>query len=315
MDELLSRLNQIFSGLVGSRLAFVPLAQLDVEAWGADELAAIAGNAAGAPPYVKDQGGRSIGFPVRDAQNGLAGLAIVSEWRPADSRRVFDLADLAATLIARRLTDQGERVEILRRTEEHCELQLKPRNVIPMRRRPSEADHLQPIQPPPVINATSLLIQVKEGFPARRFASEIHSRSGRWAFLTSDDMPDDAFESRETLKQLGGITLFIENLAELPLERQARLAEYLRAVPTDETPLILAAIKEDPDLLVGRGSLDPGLRAALAYARMPWNPQDGDAATIRKSMHLLVDGRAPEAETRFVPFHRDFLDDESPTMH
>lgn len=316
MDELLVRLNQIFSSLVGSRLAFVPITQIDVETWGVDELAAMAGSTAGAPAYVKDQEGRSIGFPVRDAQNALAGLAVVSNWRPADSRRVFDLAELAASLIARRLTGQTDRVETLRHAEEHFQLQTNPKNVIPLRRtRLPQTEHLWPVPPPPKFNATSLLIQVKRGFPVHQFASEVHSRTERWAFLSVSDLPEDAFESRETLKQLGAITLFIENLAMLPLEHQAKLAEYLRTVPTEDTPMILAAIQDDPDELEARNKLDPALRSALAYARMPWNPQDTDAATIRKSLRLMIDGRAPEAETHFVPFHQSLLEDEQPTVH
>ncbi|MCM2280241.1 MAG: hypothetical protein NDI61_00185 [Bdellovibrionaceae bacterium] len=316
MDALLVRLNQIFSSLVGSRLTYVPLAQIDVETWGADELAAIAGRASGAPPYLTDQQGRSIGFPVRDPQNALAGLAIVSEWRLADSRRVFDLADFAAALIERRLSGTNDQGEVLRRTEEHLQMQTMPKNVIPLRRnRLPQSEHLWPVPPPPKINAPSLMIQVKPGFPVQQFASEVHSRTERWAFVAWTDLPHDSLDSRETWKQLGAITLFIEDLTQLSLERQAQLAAFVRSLPSEETPLILAAIHEDPDVLEERGDLDAGLRAALTYARMPWNPQDNDSLTIRKSMRLLIDGRAPEQETRFVPFHKSLIDDDQPTMH
>lgn len=321
MDELLARLNQIFSSLVGSRLTFVPLAQLDIELWGVDELAAIAGNATGAPAYVKDQEQRRIGFPVRDRQNGLAGLAIVSDWRLADSKRVFELADFASSLIAHRLSGHDETAERLKRAEEHfalqsAEIRTTAKNVIPLRRtRLPQAEHLWPVPPPPKINAPSLMIQVKPGFPILRFVTEVHDRTERWAFVSLTDLPSDTWESRETFKSLGAITIFVENLKALDLERQKLIASYLRSVPKDDAPLLLVAIEEEPDRLEERGLLDPELRATLVYARMPWNPQDNDTTTVRKSMRLLVDGRPPTADTRFVPFRREMIDDEKPTVH
>jgi hypothetical protein len=87
-------------------------------------------------------------------------------------------------------------------------------------------------------------------------------------------------------------------------------------MPTDESPLIVAGADEEPELLEERGLLHETLRCLLAHARIPWNPQDNDNATVKKTIRLLIEGGAQApAETRFVPFHALYLDEETPTVH
>lgn len=320
MSELVARLDGIFKGLFGVQLEYIAADQIQSADWDLAGLSAYLRNEIATPPFIRDITAKRIGLPIR-CHGNFAGLAILVGGDTIDIQRVLELADLATAMLERELeTNSNSTVESLRQTEEHMELQRGHENVIPLRPARKqvttirddfeilqESDEVYPLR--------SMLISSSSGFPFQRVAFAIHAQAARWAFVSINDLPADAFDSIEAFQKLGAITVFIEDLACISPERQQKLVEFLHQEPSVESPLVIAAVTEEPDQLVAAGLLADGLRAKLVLLRLPWNPQDTDSATVRKTLRIVNEGRTLHAETRFVPFHADFLDPDQPTVH
>lgn len=71
-------------------------------------------------------------------------------------------------------------------------------------------------------------------------ALEIHSRSGRLAFLPATDLSPSAFESAETFKNLGPLTIFVQEVSKLTFEQQNALVAYYALARDKDCPQIIA---------------------------------------------------------------------------
>ncbi len=324
MNDLVARLDGIFLGLLGCRLQFVPAGEIAEQDWHDTDLArvkhgssAFAGATSGsAEQFIQDKTSNRIAFPIR--QFGVfAGLAVVNDWKTAEQARLIQLAEFMMALMGHELERDGDRQQTLRQTEVQLELQREDSNVI--RLRPFARNQVVRLDTafytPAPAQVPSLLIQHSAGFPLQRVAFETHSRTARWAFVSSRDLPADIFDSVETFKSIGAVTLFIEDLTSLSPERQQNLRNYLTTFEANEIPLVIAGISENPEHLVAAGVLDDGLCRRLVYCHLPWNPQDRISITVRKCVHLLVDGKKWPPTNHFVPFHSSYHDTDKPPVH
>lgn len=88
---------------------------------------------------------------------------------------------------------------------------------------------------------TSLLhLQGHDNSLIKKIALQIHDFSARWAFIPFEDVCKELHTAMD-ICNLGGMTLFVENVENLPAEHQALLAEYLKSPRSLSEPLILTS--------------------------------------------------------------------------
>jgi hypothetical protein len=92
------------------------------------------------------------------------------------------------------------------------------------------------------VSSTTALIHLhgKLGPMVKKVAMQIHEFSNRWAFVPFEDVMKD-LKTADDISNLGGMTLFVENVESLPGEMQNLLSEYLGSPRSLEEPLLLTA--------------------------------------------------------------------------
>lgn len=86
---------------------------------------------------------------------------------------------------------------------------------------------------------TSLLhLQGRDSSLIKKVALQIHDFSARWAFIPFEDVCKELHTALD-ICNLGGMTLFVENVENLSAEHQALLADYLKSPRSLSEPLIL----------------------------------------------------------------------------
>jgi hypothetical protein len=268
--------------------------------------------------FVRDVNGKRMGFAVHN-EGAFAGLAVVSGINGTvnvESERLIDLAGFAVAMLEEQVSgDKKQKPAILQRAEENLILQDNKKNVVPLR--PARLmDDPWTVLPTPKATVVSTLVIAKPGFPFQRLGIDVHVRSGRVAFLPIKDLPAESLSSVISIRELGSITIFVEEISNLSVEQQAQLAEFLRLQPDEDQPVVLACTTSTLEDLLIDGKLDKNLAQQLMQVRIPWNPQDTDAVTVKKAVRIVIDGADSVApETRYVPFHAKFLDEDQPTFH
>ncbi|MCB0406742.1 MAG: hypothetical protein KDD34_00985 [Bdellovibrionales bacterium] len=110
--------------------------------------------------------------------------------------------------------------------------------------------------------------------PKKRFAEahDIHEDSQRYAFLPLKDLSSDTFNSIESFCELGSITVYVPNIAELQAPLQKFFADYLSIVSlTDLSPCIIFGATKD--LCELQTQIEPQLFSHFTSPRLdPLNP-------------------------------------------
>lgn len=294
MTEMMNKINRILTGLTGCQLEFKSIEELNQLEWNTQSLQA--GNGDG-PLYIEGETNGSFGFPVR-AAGQLAGLAIVRDLTDARPAKLKELADLLAAVLSNSL-ERETRLDSARRVEERLQLAGENTNVVPMRPLRAAQDELDweplPEAPVPVdaaISALPLLLEVPEGFPLQRLALDIHQMSARWAFLSLNDLAPNILESREELKALAGITLFIPDVAKLSEQQQRQLTEYLATKPGPEMPQVIAGVSTPTETLRRELRILPRLIDSFCVIRLNWferREQQVSSDLIDASLQLVLE--------------------------
>jgi hypothetical protein len=119
----------------------------------------------------------------------------------------------------------------------------------------------------------------------KKVALQIHEFSGRWAFVPFEDIQKDVHSATD-LSNLGGMTIFVENVESLSPEKQDILAEYLSLPRTLEEPLILTsstmALEELEKHISSPGLMQDMLSTHLEVERAPLN-----SATLREVIEMI----------------------------
>ena len=323
--EVIAKLNRILDGLMGVKLGlqFQPAEELSADQWKSGDLKLLQERVENGPQYIEDGSGSSFGFPV-NLQGSFAGLAVVKGWTGARPRQLVLLAELITSLLERGLA-QEEKKDRLRVIEERLMLMSHtPSNVIPLKParfgkvlQVTETELPEPLELSP-LTSLPLLIETKKEFPLHRIAVEIHQMSNRWALVNLSDLPSDVLDSREGLKELGAVSLFIKDLEALSTHQQLKLAEYLATKPAGDMPHVIA----------GLTSLEPGqerkilphLMEQFCHSQLQWTDKSPEQITlgfINASLeHLYERSRASVRHgDHYVPFHIQTLDPNHPIVH
>jgi len=343
-NQLITKLNSIFEGILGCEFEFKPIDQLDADdIWAKADLTTLKLSNSERPRYFESIRGGHFGFPI-DVNGSCAGLAIVKNYSSGDSQRLLMLADLFSFVLESSLQGQEER-EKLRIWEDRLRLlsieSNEKSNVIPLRKLrlasvpvSSEDSTVEAFRSDLGLGAgplmtKPLLIEASESFPFQRLIVELHQLTSRWALLSTNDLPKDIFHSKEKLRELGAITLFIPNLSDLSMESQLKLAEYLSLPNDPESPQVIAAIHESPENLELTQKVLPHLMHLFYNANLHWTEEnESPVATIeakaeetkeviQTSLRYMDDEirRLHRVRDNLIPFHHQYFDPDHTTLH
>jgi DNA-binding NtrC family response regulator len=118
---------------------------------------------------------------------------------------------------------------------------------------------------------TQILIEGKNGIPFKEIAFDIHQRSGRSSFISWTDLDASKITEPEHIAELGPLTIFVPNLADLSQTHQAILDQYLLNLMDEFTPRVMAAVNTPLNILVESGALRSslGFYFSKIYLRIP----------------------------------------------
>jgi hypothetical protein len=331
VQELIRQLDRIFNGLIGCRIEFRFRDELQSEEWDLSEIETAIKETISLPSYIISKKDRSFGFPVA-VYGRLAGLVVASEWTDVTSIKAFELAELL-TLVFSNSLEQSDRLQLLSRMHSQLELLETPKNVISINRQESQRQDLymkaltllQTPQEQRKVMHRPLLIQVVSGGTVDRVAFDIHSLTGRWAFLRSSDISADSFTDLQKLRELGAATVFINDLSKLDLEAQEKLADVLSgliASPSEDAPHVMASISVDPQELLKDGKMSERLFDQFLTSQIHWGKGE-TIDTINETLEQillrceLVVNTEPESRptAKFIPFISKYSDGDKPTLH
>ncbi len=331
MNDVFAKVNRIFTGLTNCHLEFVPEASILGTQWNTQDLEPLRDQRADRPRYIQGDANGRFGFPV-NLHGSFAGLVVVSDWQGANPAQLLQLAELL-TLILESSLERSERAGNLRTLHERLQLVDRQNNVVPLRparlREEFDVEKVYDLPEKPVsldtaLSKLSLLIEIPDGFPLHRIAHEIHEMSARWAFVALENLAPDILESVESLKALGGVTLYIADLASLSASQQIHLAQYLAIQPTDEMPQIVAGLRIPVERARAEGRVLTRLLDSFCVSRLDWTERTGKQVTsdlIDASLRFILERAREAALSRFgisvtpAPMNIYQFQPRPPTLH
>jgi hypothetical protein len=329
MTELMGKLNRLFDNILGCSVEFFPAENfnemLGADSWNADDIATLRGPVAGLPKYIESDESNAFGFPV-NIQGKFAGLAVVRGFQNAKHSRLMLLAELMTMMLESGFRSE-DRKDRLRMIEERIALLDENSNVIPLRParygRVMEVNEMQveaeAVKTP--VTTTPLLLESSASFPLQRIAIEIHQMSDRWAMVGANDLPAEVFASRESLKELGNVTIFIRDLTTLTINQQLKLAEYLGSQPGLDMPHVIAGINTNALELEAAGLLLPHLTRAFTSVKLQWTDKPAEQITrdlINATIQHIMSSAKQNTHAvgdHFIPFHIQYFQNDENHAH
>lgn len=331
LTETVSKINRILEGLMGCTLEFRPADALTTDEWNLSQLELI--DEDDGRGFLESESSGDFGFPI-NVNGAFAGLAVVNGSQGLRHGKLLILAELLSVILEKSLVGQ-EREESARIVEERLQvLQLADEddsNVVPMRTSRLErvrqmiadleaSEARESVEETKSSSTTSvpLLITTASNFPLQYLAIEIHQTSGRWAMLSLADLPADVLDSREGLKELGGVTIFIRDLRQLSGHQQEKLAEYLAMNPSTDMPQVIAGLNADTE----QTALNARLASQFCRVDLAGSSAVGesvrDAVTAGLQLVLKRSGEAQSAAAFAMQpaiTHASYFDPDQATVH
>lgn len=120
----------------------------------------------------------------------------------------------------------------------------------------------------------------------RRIALLLHEMTGRWAFVSLDDI-SSTLNSLDDLLKLGSITIFIDRLEALEPRIQGLLQEFLDASRSSQDPLIVTASSLSPRTLESLPNLSPSLLDELLINTLETDRIPVQERSLREILDLM----------------------------
>lgn len=115
---------------------------------------------------------------------------------------------------------------------------------------------------------TQILLEGKPGIPFKEIAFDVHQKSGRSSFISWDDLDTAQFANPQDIAELGPITVFIPNLAELSKAEQAVLDQYMLELMGEDAPRLIASVQSPLNQLVESGTVSSTLAFYFSKAHL-----------------------------------------------
>ncbi len=195
-------------------------------------------------------------FPVF-VSGDLAGAARIPNRDEITHRTLSYLHSVIRMVIESRLTN-SDHVELLQELEQNLREQtenkgaaagiqsavsaptpIRPDNVVRFR---DYQDNPFPLPKRPTTRPLnfSFLIESRSSEDIFKMALEIHSRSGRFAFLPFRDLSPAALDSADSFKSLGPLTVFVADITTLTFDQQRALVTFYTSARDKDGPQIVA---------------------------------------------------------------------------
>jgi hypothetical protein len=143
----------------------------------------------------------------------------------------------------------------------------------------------------PEFSTPALLLQAQNPMMITRIATHIHEIGERWAMLNFSDVRSEV-HSIEDLKQLGAMTLVVEDILTLTHPEQKLLAEYAKVGSSQAEPLILFGVTSKLEDLISEGLVVEDFNAILIDSRIELERLPTDFAMMREAIELILDRKA-----------------------
>ncbi len=241
------------------------------------------------PTVIRGQVPGLFAYPLRVRRSGdkgstfsIVGVATIEGLAASDDQRLDQLGEFLLMAVEARL-DAFERLLDI----EHREMQILKTAEIRESAKvvqlfPNDLKRPETISAPPLLepfrlrnygdelslSKPLLLVGSPQStaaqFPFGRVAIELFNRTSLWFFVNITDLSDDAFVSAQSFRDLGRMCIYVSDLAQLPIEKQIRLAEVFGAAEQDpDAPRMIIAIHQNPAHLVRDGLVLPHLLGLL----------------------------------------------------
>ncbi|MEQ1878759.1 MAG: hypothetical protein ABL958_19110, partial [Bdellovibrionia bacterium] len=216
--------------------------------------------------------GDDLVVPVRMGER-LAGAAVISGGMTLPETDMDAVVDTVG-LILDEYVEVSDRVDRIRQLENHLQNVTESPNVVylhQVRTRNKELGEQIAVGRQQGPHLTQILLEGRAGIPFKEIAFDIHQKSGRSSFISWDDLDASQIARASDIAELGPITIFFPNLANLSPAQQAVLDDYVLNVMDDFTPRIMAAIQAPLSELVERGSIKStlGFYFSKIHLRIP----------------------------------------------
>lgn len=141
----------------------------------------------------------------------------------------------------------------------------------------------------PNFSTALILLESKNPHTISRIAIHIHEISGRWAFLKYAEIKD-SFQSLQEIREMGALTLFIEDLLLLSPHEQEIIAKV--NLTAQNEPLILIGCSSDFDELMQKKMINERLARILNASRIELNRMPQDFSQMRMAVDITLDRQA-----------------------
>jgi DNA-binding NtrC family response regulator len=216
--------------------------------------------------------GDDLIVPVRMGER-LAGAAVISSGRTLPEADMDGVVE-TVSLILDEYVEVSDRVERIRQLEQHLLNKHESPNVVylhEVRTKNKVMEEQITVGRHQGRYLTQILLEGKSGIPFKEIAFDIHQKSGRSSFISWNDLDARQITKSSDIAELGPITIFIGNLAELASEQQTVLDDYVLNVMDDFTPRIMASIQSPLSELVEKGAIKStlGFYFSKVHLRIP----------------------------------------------
>jgi hypothetical protein len=143
----------------------------------------------------------------------------------------------------------------------------------------------------PEFSSSLLLLESKNPHTVARVAVHIHETGERWAMLRYADIKA-SLHSADDLRELGPMTLLIEDILFLSPEEQEVIAECATTLNPKTEPLILIGCTSPFQDLKRQGMVVPKLAEAIQDSRLELDRLPKDFSQLREVLELVLDRTA-----------------------
>lgn len=161
-------------------------------------------------------------------------------------------------------------------------------NVIPINQF-SFIEEVESEQAPIKILETGLVfLESLSPFTINKIAFEIHDMSQRWAYLPFKQIQNN-IKNAADIKELGLITLYIEDVLQLTLADQKVISDFSKSVNLSQEPLVIIGSTTKIESLESHQMVGRDLLPLLAANRIEIDRLPKDWGLLRQSLELFLE--------------------------
>lgn len=138
-------------------------------------------------------------------------------------------------------------------------------------------------------NSTSIMcLQAQNPNLIPRMANEVHEISGRWAFLRFKDIQGQV-QSADDLKQLGSLTLMVDDVLELSPTQQELIFQFLNSSNSADHPLMVIGSSSTVEHLETEDMIHKGLAQMMKSHRLEVDRLPRNTELLHEALEIMLE--------------------------